>query len=57
VDCGAFEGTTAPVEDVAIDPTYLDVDVPVGRRKIHRIVPRLGVNLKNQVVKVPAAAL
>ncbi len=33
VICGTFGGTTGPVEDVAIDPTYLDVEVPAGKRK------------------------
>jgi redox-sensitive bicupin YhaK (pirin superfamily) len=31
--CGTFWGKTGPVDEVAIDPVYLDVSVPPGRRK------------------------
>jgi quercetin 2,3-dioxygenase len=31
--CGRFWGKTGPVDEVAIDPVYLDVTVPPGRRK------------------------
>jgi redox-sensitive bicupin YhaK (pirin superfamily) len=31
--CGSFWGKTGPVAEVAIDPIYLDVTVPPGRRK------------------------
>jgi len=31
--CGSFWGKTGPVDEVAIDPVYLDVSVPPGRRK------------------------
>jgi hypothetical protein len=31
--CGSFRGTKGPVDEVAIDPVYLDVSVPPGRRK------------------------
>jgi hypothetical protein len=31
--CGEFWGKTGPVAEVAIDPIYLDVTVPPGRRK------------------------
>jgi quercetin 2,3-dioxygenase len=31
--CGTFWGRTGPVDEVAIDPVYLDVTVPPGRRK------------------------
>ncbi|MGH7753955.1 MAG: pirin family protein, partial [Gemmatimonadales bacterium] len=33
VVCGKFAGTTGPVDEVAIEPTYLDVSVPAGKRK------------------------
>jgi hypothetical protein len=33
VVCGTFRGTKGPVDEVAIDPVYLDVSVPAGRRK------------------------
>jgi redox-sensitive bicupin YhaK (pirin superfamily) len=33
VVCGEFWGKTGPVAEVAIDPVYLDVTVPAGRRK------------------------
>ena len=33
VVCGEFWGKTGPVAEVAIDPVYLDVTVPPGRRK------------------------
>jgi redox-sensitive bicupin YhaK (pirin superfamily) len=33
VVCGRFWGKTGPVDEVAIDPVYLDVEVPAGRRK------------------------
>lgn len=32
--CGNFWGKRGPVEGIAADPTYLDVTVPPGRRKI-----------------------
>jgi len=31
--CGSFWGTKGPVDEVAIDPIYLDVSVPPGKRK------------------------
>jgi redox-sensitive bicupin YhaK (pirin superfamily) len=31
--CGTFWGKTGPVDEVAIDPIYLDVTVPAGGRK------------------------
>jgi hypothetical protein len=31
--CGSFWGTKGPVDEVAIDPVYLDVSVPPGKRK------------------------
>jgi quercetin 2,3-dioxygenase len=33
VVCGSFGGTTGPVDEVAINPIYLDVEVPAGKRK------------------------
>jgi redox-sensitive bicupin YhaK (pirin superfamily) len=33
VVCGSFWGKSGPVAEVAIDPVYLDVTVPPGRRK------------------------
>jgi redox-sensitive bicupin YhaK (pirin superfamily) len=33
VVCGRFWGKKGPVDEVAIDPVYLDVEVPAGRRK------------------------
>jgi quercetin 2,3-dioxygenase len=33
VVCGTFWGKTGPVDEVAIEPVYLDVTVPPGRRK------------------------
>jgi quercetin 2,3-dioxygenase len=33
VVCGSFRGTKGPVDEVAIDPVYLDVSVPAGKRK------------------------
>jgi redox-sensitive bicupin YhaK (pirin superfamily) len=33
VVCGSFWGKKGPVEEVAIDPVYLDVEVPPGKRK------------------------
>jgi quercetin 2,3-dioxygenase len=33
VVCGTFSGTTGPVDEVAINPIYLDVEVPAGKRK------------------------
>jgi redox-sensitive bicupin YhaK (pirin superfamily) len=33
VVCGSFGGKKGPVDEVAIDPVYLDVEVPAGRRK------------------------
>jgi redox-sensitive bicupin YhaK (pirin superfamily) len=34
VVCGRFWGRTGPVDGIAADPTYLDVMVPPGRRKL-----------------------
>src|SRR5271169_1618432 len=34
VVCGSFAGTKGPVDEVAIDPIYLDVEVPAGKRKV-----------------------
>jgi quercetin 2,3-dioxygenase len=34
VVCGSFAGTKGPVDEVAIDPVYLDVVVPAGKRKV-----------------------
>ncbi len=34
VVCGSFWGLRGPVEGVAADPSYLDVSVPAGRRKV-----------------------
>ena len=31
--CGSFWGRTGPVDGIAVEPTYLDVSVPPGRRK------------------------
>jgi quercetin 2,3-dioxygenase len=33
VVCGSLWGTTGPVDEVAIDPIYLDVEVPAGKKK------------------------
>jgi redox-sensitive bicupin YhaK (pirin superfamily) len=33
VVCGSFGGTKGPVDEVAINPIYLDVEVPAGKRK------------------------
>jgi redox-sensitive bicupin YhaK (pirin superfamily) len=33
VVCGRYAATKGPVDEVAIDPIYLDVSVPAGRRK------------------------
>jgi quercetin 2,3-dioxygenase len=33
VVCGSFAGATGPVDEVLIDPVYLDVEIPAGRRK------------------------
>jgi redox-sensitive bicupin YhaK (pirin superfamily) len=33
VVCGSLWGKTGPVDEVAIDPIYLDVSVPAGKRK------------------------
>jgi redox-sensitive bicupin YhaK (pirin superfamily) len=33
VICGNLWGTTGPVDEVAIDPIYLDVTIPPGRKK------------------------
>jgi quercetin 2,3-dioxygenase len=33
VVCGSFWGKTGPVDEVAIDPIYLDVSIPPGKRK------------------------
>jgi quercetin 2,3-dioxygenase len=35
--CGEFAGRRGPVDGVATDPSYLDIDVPAGRRKRLRI--------------------
>ena len=32
--CGHFWGKTGPVEGIAADPTYIDVSVPPGKRKV-----------------------
>src|SRR5262245_48510974 len=37
VVCGGYGGTKGPVDEVAIDPAYLDVEVPAGRRKTLRV--------------------
>jgi redox-sensitive bicupin YhaK (pirin superfamily) len=37
VVCGAYGGTRGPVDEVAIDPTYLDVSIPAGKRKTLRV--------------------
>jgi redox-sensitive bicupin YhaK (pirin superfamily) len=34
VVCGRFGSTKGPVDEVAIDPVYLDVAVPAGKRKV-----------------------
>jgi redox-sensitive bicupin YhaK (pirin superfamily) len=34
VVCGSFWGRKGPVDEVAIDPVYLDVEVPPGLRKV-----------------------
>ncbi len=34
VVCGSFGGTRGPVDEVAINPVYLDVEVPSGKRKV-----------------------
>jgi len=34
VVCGSFWGMTGPVEGIAADPTYLDVVIPPGKRKV-----------------------
>jgi redox-sensitive bicupin YhaK (pirin superfamily) len=34
VVCGSLWGTTGPVDEVAIDPVYLDVEVPAGKKKM-----------------------
>jgi redox-sensitive bicupin YhaK (pirin superfamily) len=31
--CGTFWGATGPVDEIAIDPAYLDIEVPPGRKK------------------------
>jgi len=33
VVCGRFGGSSGPVDEVAIEPTYLDVSIPAGKRK------------------------
>jgi redox-sensitive bicupin YhaK (pirin superfamily) len=33
VVCGTYAGTRGPVDEVAIEPTYLDVAIPAGKRK------------------------
>jgi redox-sensitive bicupin YhaK (pirin superfamily) len=33
VVCGSYGSTRGPVDEVAIDPTYLDVTIPAGKRK------------------------
>lgn len=37
VVCGSFWGKTGPVDEVAIEPLYLDVSIPQGKRKTLRI--------------------
>jgi quercetin 2,3-dioxygenase len=37
VVCGSFWGKTGPVDEVAIDPLYLDVAIPQGKRKTLRV--------------------
>src|SRR5207244_6485832 len=32
--CGSFWGKRGPVDGIAADPTYLDVSVPPGKRKL-----------------------
>lgn len=32
--CGSFWGKRGPVEGIAADPTYLDISVPPGKRKV-----------------------
>ncbi len=38
VICGTYEGSSGPVDDVAIDPEYFDVSLPAGA-VFHREVP------------------
>jgi redox-sensitive bicupin YhaK (pirin superfamily) len=33
VVCGSFQGTKGPVDEIAIDPVYLDISVPPNKRK------------------------
>ena len=33
VVCGTFQGTRGPVDGIAADPIYIDVEIPAGRRK------------------------
>jgi redox-sensitive bicupin YhaK (pirin superfamily) len=35
VICGEVEGVRGPVQDIVIDPEYLDVSVPAGSRFVH----------------------
>ncbi len=35
--CGSYAGVKGPVEDVAADPIYIDVQVPAGKRKTLRV--------------------
>jgi quercetin 2,3-dioxygenase len=37
VICGSFWGETGPVEGVAADPSYLDISVPPGKRKVLKV--------------------
>jgi hypothetical protein len=37
VICGEFWGKRGPVEGVAADPSYLDISVPPGRRKVLQV--------------------
>ena len=34
VVCGVYGGTKGPIDEIAARPTYLDVTVPAGRRKV-----------------------
>jgi redox-sensitive bicupin YhaK (pirin superfamily) len=36
---GSIEGTRGPVQDIIIDPEYLDVTVPAGSRFVHPTTP------------------
>ncbi len=37
VICGDFKGKRGPVEGIAADPRYLDIQVPAGRRKTFKV--------------------